>query len=235
MNLLLIGINPKIKDILVSSLLPKGFPVYSFDFNDDILGIIQKKEINVAFIDVDGGSGLISYLNLIKQVKERKVSVIVHTEHTNESEIKVLIENGVTAYIAKTPKTTEDIKKFLQILMKYVPKQEQRKALRVKIEKEDNVTLSFTIPNTNRLIKGTVIELSYLGMLYKFDNPADMGYIKQGDVLSKIVLNAGSKRAVTDVEIIMTKGEYVGAKFIDHNDTIKAILIKYIYEKMSKL
>ena len=235
MNLLLIGINPKIKDILVSSLLPKGFPVYSFDLHDDIFGIIQKKEINVIFMDVDIEGGLIKHLNLIKLIKEKNVSVIVHTEHTNESEIKVLIENGVTAYIEKTPKITEDIKKFLSILLKYIPKQEQRKALRVKIDKEDNVTLSFTIPNTNRLIKATVMEVSYLGMLYKFDNPGDMGYIKQGDRLSKIVLNAGSKRAVTDIEIIMTKGEYVGAKFVDHNDTIKAILIKYIYEKMSKL
>lgn len=235
MNLLLIGIDTQIKDILVTGLLPKGYPVYSFDYKDNMNDIIPKKEINVTFIDVDKEGGIIQHLPLIQKLKQLKVSVIVYTEVDSEKEIKILIENGVTAYIQKTNKPAEDIKKLINIIFKNIPKEENRKALRVKVEEEDNVTINFSIPNTPYILKGKVLEISYLGLVFTLDEKGDTRFLKQGEKISKMVLTLGSKRAMIDVEILMIKNDYVGIKFSEYNENLRSMLVKYIFEKMQKL
>lgn len=232
MNLLLMGIDSTIRDSLVTAMLPKGYPVYSYGFKDDMEEISRKKLINIAFIDVDKEGGLIQHLPLIKRLRGLKISIIAYTEQSNEKEIKVLIENGVTAYIEKTGKPGEDIKKLINIIFKNIPKQENRKALRVKVDDGDNVSINFSIPNTVYVLKGKVIEVSYLGIVFVLEQSGDVRFLKQGETINKMVFTIGSKRSMADVEILMIKNEFVGVKFIDYNDNLRSMLVKYIYEKM---
>ena len=43
-----------------------------------------------------------------------------------------------------------------------------------------------------------------------------------------------SKRAITDVQIVMIKGDFVGAKFLNHDDALKNLLVRFIHEKMTE-
>ncbi len=233
MNLLLIGIDNNLKNILVSSLLPKGYPVYYSDYDkESIKNIIQKKEINVVFIDTDKKGGLIEQLELIKIIRQMQVALIAYTEHVEEGEVKILIEHGVTAYIEKTEKTGNDIKRLIEIIFKNVPQKEKRKAVRVKVGQEDEVTVDFSIPNSNKVVRGDVLEISYLGLFFKVGNLYDTSSLKIGDVVSRLTIFINSKRAITDVQIVIIKGDFVGAKFLSHDDALKNLLIRYIHDKM---
>lgn len=234
MNLLLIGIDNDIRDVLISSLLPKGFPVYSCGYKDDIFQIISKKEINVVFIDVDKEGGLIEQLNLIKKIKASNVSIITYIENEYQSDIKLLVEAGVTANIIKTTKKTEDIKKLIGIIFQKVPKQEKRQALRVRPEEGEEATINFSIPNSNIVVKGNVIELSYLGCVVKIQDNTDTRKLKVGDSIGKMAITINSKRALTDGQVIMMKNDYIGVKFLEHDASLKSLLVRYIYDKMSE-
>ncbi len=235
MNLLLISVDSNIKNILVSSLLPKGYPVFDTDYDrDSITNIIKKKEINVVFMDVDKEGGLIEHLDLIKMIRSMNIALIAYTENAAESEVKILIEHGVTAYIEKTEKIAHDIKRLIEVIFKNVPQKEKRKALRVKINEQDEATVNFSVPNSSKVIKGFVIEISYLGLFFKVDYLYDTSGLRPGDVISRLTLMINSKRAITDVQIVMIKGDFVGAKFLNHDDALKNLLVRFIHEKMTE-
>jgi len=235
MDLLLIEIDTKLRDIIVANFLPKGLPVYDCGLRDGILGIIDKKKINVVFIDIDKEGGLASNISLLRQIKAKNLAVIAYTEHTDEKELKVLIESGVTGYVKKTQKPAEDVKKLVEIIVKKCPPQERRQAPRVKISEDEDVKVNFNIPNTNKIVKGPVLEISFVGLLFKADLQSDTRNVKPGDLIANMQINLGSKRILTDAQIAMLKGDYIGIKFMPKDDILKNTLIKYMYEKMSAL
>jgi hypothetical protein len=235
MNLLLIGIDDKIKNVLINNLLPRGIPLYDCYYSDSVAEIIEKKEVDIVFIDIDKEGGLLKHLPVIQRIRSMNVAIITYSSSTDESGAKILIENGVTGFVKKTDKAINDIKSFLEILFKRAHAKEKRKALRVKIDEGESTKINFSVPNSNRTVNGSVVELSYIGVLFKLDQFSDTKNLKIGDTISNVSLQIGSKRAITDVQIVMMKGEYIGLKFTDYDDTLKSTLIKYIYQKMAKL
>ncbi len=234
MNLLLIEIDNQIRDTLISYLLPKGYPIYDCAYNDDVDGIISKKEINVVFIDIDKEGGLAKHVALIKKLRTLGMNVITYTDNTQEDEIKILIELGVTAFVKKTNNLKVDIKKIVEILLTKIHTNDKRQALRIKVVSEDSIKINFSIPNSSHIVNAEVIELSFVGLLFKVDQYSDTRTIKQGDLINRLQLNIGSKRAITSVQIVMLKGDFVGAKFTGHDISLKNLLCKYVYEKMSR-
>ena len=234
MTLLMVNIVSSIKDYVVNKCITNNVGVYSGNNTDQVHKYLTTTDVTHIFIDLV--SKTVDWMDFLKQLREsedgNKYQVIVISNRKEREFIQSLLYLGIVGFIPSglgLEKTFERLDKILKITEKRDPR---RKHFRVKIPTEVNFKLNFRLPNQDKLITGSVTDLSIVAIAFKLDTAEDLRIYTEGTTIEKVQLKIRNKFILVTIKILKA-GPVTIAGFLNLKENALNSLSQYIFEEMS--
>ncbi len=182
---------------------------------------------------IDNFSEILS--NIKTASKNENIHIIAYSSEKNKEVFSGIFDKFLSFIIPSHFNARECV----QAMRKYfeatgIRHSERRKHIRVPVQQEENVKISFKI-NHLEVLEGKITNLSLGGALFQTNNGKLMHQMKIGEKYGGLQINIGGKIARASA-VIAQKKEFIGAiRFVDINENFIKTISKYIFKKLSQI
>ena len=105
------------------------------------------------------------------------------------------------------------------------------------MDPEENLRINFPVVNTDKHVKGVIIDISFGGVAFQLDKAEDTEFFIDGQYINNVQFKIKGKIAIARCQVVAKKktsnDEHLAAlKFIGMNPNAKTIIARYIHDKL---
>jgi CheY-like chemotaxis protein len=227
--------SPEIRNSLCYILLSFGIKGIPCADREEALTIIRKtpEEISCAVVDIDqkGTGGLELIEELKREVKTKKINIIVHTIQSDREAVVKMLELGVIGYLLKPYKESETPVKLHKILQR-VEGQEKRQHIRITPDPQDLLRAHFHIPGYPHLVSGLIVNLSMGGLALELYSPVPESVLAENTHIASLRFILSGKELAPSGIIVVRNNKYLAVNFSAINQEDSLVLARYIFKRI---
>ncbi len=233
MYVLLLNMRENLKNYLVRKFIEEDIEVLHENNIKEARKLVKEKEIDSIVINFEVNDD--KWYELLDEAQHKSgshiVKIIVIIRKTNREFIQKLLMIGTVNFISASTRAEETYEKVRSTLNIYSDIYERRKYARVISTKDDKLYINFPIPNTEKLVKGKIVNISMGGIAFELEDKDYSTLFRDGQTIEKVQINLGGKLFLVKLQVIR-RGPITAGKFLTVNDSFLTALANFIYEKM---
>ena len=198
----------------------------------DIISIIQDKELDALFIDLE--SGHYKGLETLKEVREKvpTVSFIVLTAKTGVEFVTELGALGVFGVVSKLDDMKGQFENAISLLDNLKARRdEKRRHIRVQPIPSQHNLFKIKIPGLDSIYQGQVKDISKGGIAITFSKPPPESLFFMGKEV-EISIELGALNLQSSAKVVLMKGMEATLLFHDVSEGYKRRLFEYILTRL---
>ncbi len=233
MYMIMIEIDDSLKNFLTYKFLSVGLKIYSGSSSKEVIRIIDSKGPGFIFLNIKQlNSPWLTFLAQLRQYKDERLAKLIILSGKDDTEfIQALLLLNVSSLISISLTKEEVYKRIYEVYQKnpkYHP--DKREHVRMVPRKTDDMAMNISIPNVNVIMSTKVINISIGGVALQVANTS---FFSEGMVIDSAQLRMGRKIGLTSIKIVMVKGNFIGARFVQSTDYFLNVLGKYILDRLT--
>ncbi len=234
--ILFYGVEQEVIDIAIFSLIPRGLLIYNPQNVEELQKTLTLRKINFLFID----TSYVQYNldNFIQDCIEKSIykdfSVILYSNVDDGNPLRYsdFTKNKVLGIIKKTNNFDKLGPKLIKFLStEGLKENERRKDVRIRFSKEEGARISFRMPNSNTMIRGTVLNISIGGLTFVPDKNEYYQFLKVGKEIKGASILLNKRYYISDIIIHAVRGKFISARFIETKDSFIKSLAEFIHSQ----
>lgn len=232
MKILLATDSSKINEFFAVKFVNEGIEPYKTIDVDEIVPIVEEKDIDVLIIDLD--SRHYNSYSTIKEIRTmfNKVSIILLTNKTGMDFAKRLLELGVYGFVNKLDDIETQFKNTMGLLenLPYRHK-EKRTHMRVKPAPYQHNSFVLKVPGLKDTYVGMVRDISLGGVAATLEVPSSDAILFKGKEV-EVDIELGFINIKSKAVVILKKGRDIALLFKDLKESLKKRISEYIISRL---
>lgn len=136
---------------------------------------------------------------------------------------------GVSGIVSESLDNPGEVDRFTEILSRYIPSEEKRRASRYNPESWHRFNLVLSVPQKGTIVTGKIKSISSVGFSFLPDNPGSLRYISLNTEFDECSLRVGES-ILSPVCRLVRSGRIISMEFISFPGSEHQILDDYLEE-----
>jgi DNA-binding NarL/FixJ family response regulator len=225
------------RNAFVNALMPSGITLYHTDNPVNVINEIQQHLPEIVILDVIQ-EDYKRVFELVKKIKNhtaeevKKTAVILLIGSIDKEEITSAIKAGVVGFIKSNASVEVIYKHIMDTYQKVRGFPANRKFVRVKMEHDDNISISFRSSSSSQLILGQITSISLGGIAIDLVGTFSSDNLSVGSEVKNMRFLLDGKGILIDGEVVAYRNNNCALRFNDMTAETGVSISQYIFKKI---